>query len=239
MPTPPFLTKIIKRLGKQPEGADVIVPIEQTASDDNPPISESDLEEEIKEMVSRKVKEGFDTYEEIVECVTECIEDEHPEPPVRPIVERFARESLALHMKEQSTWSLPTDCDRLDKAFEDLEENGIVARQNFTCCQTCGHAEIGDEIQETFKSHPVIGYTFYHMQDTESAAEGGEVYLAYEAWEDGEDAQVGIGQKIVEILSKHGLKVIWDGSVKTRICISGLDWKRRRKVELLLVGDNK
>ena len=118
-------------------------------------------------------------------------------------------------------------CDCLDQAFAALERSGVVARQNFACCQTCGHAEIGDEIAEAQEKADVVGYTFYHMQDTERAAEGGGLYLSYGALEQTESALQKVGRSIVEALRKEGLKAEWDGDPKKRIEIRDLLWRRR------------
>ena len=53
----------------------------------------------------------------------------------------------------------------LNRAFAALEEEGIIARQNFTCCGTCASAEIWDEIDD---SREWKGYVYFHQQDTES-----------------------------------------------------------------------
>ena len=102
-----------------------------------------------------------------------------------------------------------------------------MARQNFTCCQNCGHAEIHDEIEAASKLAEVRGYTFYHMQDTERAAQGGGVYLAYDALSGGPDAQNSIGHEIVAALRAAGLEPEWNGENSARILIP-LEWKRRR-----------
>ena len=50
--------------------------------------------------------------------------------------------------QEQATWPALTDYDRLKAALDTLETEGIVTRENFTCCGTCGAAEIGAEIED-------------------------------------------------------------------------------------------
>ena len=61
-----------------------------------------------------------------------------------------------------------------------LEAAGIVARQNFTCCKTCGFYEINGEMEAARAQGRVVrGYVFFHMQDTERAAKGGDLALAY------------------------------------------------------------
>jgi hypothetical protein len=91
---------------------------------------------EVREMVARRVAEGFDPPEQIVDDVTECVEMDHEADELRPYVERVTAELLEEHRRRQGQWDGPTDCDRLDEAFAELDRGGVVARQNFTCCQT-------------------------------------------------------------------------------------------------------
>ncbi|RYD51650.1 MAG: hypothetical protein EOP60_10485 [Sphingomonadales bacterium] len=104
----------------------------------------------------------------------------------------------------------------------------MIARQNFSCCGTCGSSEIWDEVDAvTQAGGPGHGYVFYHMQDTESAADGEGLYLNYGAGEDGEEAALAVARDVVAELQSHGLRTDWDGSWDQRIHVA-LDWKRRR-----------
>ncbi|MGH7169227.1 MAG: DUF6891 domain-containing protein [Gemmataceae bacterium] len=183
--------------------------------------------EEIRSFVAQHVAEGFDSAEEIIDSAIECFEVEENEELCRAIA-GFTAERMAEHLRSQSQWPKPTDCDRLDWAFEELERSGIVARQNFSCCGNCGHSEIWAEIKQAKEEHPVEGYVFYHMQDTESAVEGGYLYLAYGSVEEGEEALTAVGRKLVLALECAGLRTEWNGQADTRIRIVDLDWKRRR-----------
>jgi hypothetical protein len=187
---------------------------------------------EIHTQVATRVAEGFDDDEGIVGGVTESVEADHEleddeADDLRLHVERITAAELERHRRLQSSWVGPTDCDRLDQAFAELEGHGIVARQNFTCCQTCGHAEIWDEIAAASGERPVEGYTFYHMQDTESACWGGHLYLAYGATAEEPEALVNVARRIVRALERAGLTAEWDGNTSRRIGVR-LTWRRRR-----------
>ncbi|HWG47196.1 MAG TPA: hypothetical protein VN688_30815 [Gemmataceae bacterium] len=187
----------------------------------------AELTDEIRSFVAVRVTEGFESEEGIIESALETFEvDDENEAFHREVI-RFTAEKMAEHRRAQSLWESPTDCDRLDWAFEELNRAGIVARQNFTCCSTCGHYEIGDEIEQAQAERSVEGYVFYHMQDTESACEAGYLYLAYGAVEEGEGAMVAVGRKIVLALEGAGLRTEWNGQGDTRIHVS-LNWQRRR-----------
>lgn len=132
-------------------------------------------------------------------------------------------------MLEQAEWPTVTDCDRLDNAFAELKADGIICRQHFSCCGSCGSVEIWDEIaaaQEVGRA--VRGYAFYHVQDTEAAVGGHGLYLNYGAVEDGEAAVLSVARKIVAALERHGLRTNWNGQWARRIGVA-LDWKHRRE----------
>jgi hypothetical protein len=187
-----------------------------------------ELLEELRAYIVREIRGGYARPEEIAEAAVEAVqEDEAAGNHLRPHADRLVAEVLAEAREEQKSWPKVTDCDRLDQAFATLETGGIIARQNFACCQSCGHSEIWDEVKAaTEGGRSVLGYTFFHQQDTEGAAEGGGLYLAYGATEHGEAAAVAVGQVIVNALSGCGLEVVWDGSFKKRIFVK-LEWRRR------------
>jgi hypothetical protein len=147
---------------------------------------------------------------------------------LRPHAQRMVREILEEQLREQASWPQPTDCDRLDTAFAALEQVGIVCRQHFSCCGTCGSGEIWDEMEAARAGgRDVRGYAFYHVQDTESAVEGGGLYLNYGAVAEGEDAALVLAHEIVALLEQHGLHTHWNGEWSRRVGVA-LDWKRRR-----------
>lgn len=188
--------------------------------------SPADALADLRERLHADVAAGFDDEDAILIGVGDYFEGEIDPEFVRREAPRILREELAEHARAAAGWPAVTDCDRLDAAFVALEAEGVIARQNFTCCMTCGSTEIWDEIRMAEEAGlPARGYTFYHVQDTESAVEGHGVYLAYGACEKGQAAA--IARRVVSQLEAHGLAPEWDGSVAQRIGLP-LDWKRRR-----------
>jgi hypothetical protein len=178
--------------------------------------------------IQHDVAAGFQTLDEIVNSAVERFEDEADAAILRPHAQRMVPEILETHLREQATWSTPTDCDRLDAAFAALEQVGIVCRQHFSCCGSCGAYEIWGEMDAAHDTgQDVRGYAFYHVQDTGSAVEGHGLYLNYGAVEDGEAAALAVAHEIVAALEQQGLRVHWDGQWSRRIGLV-LDWKRRR-----------
>ena len=183
---------------------------------------------ELREKIRAEVYGGFEDEDAILTGMPEYFEGTLDEALVRREAPRLLRAALAEHAADAARWPAITDCDRLDAAFDALEAEGVIARQNFTCCTTCGSAEIWDEMGEAREAGlPVEGYTFYHMQDTEAAVDGHGVYLAYGATEEGEEAALAVARRVVARLEASGLAPDWDGDIGRRIAVP-LDWKRRR-----------
>lgn len=198
-----------------------------------PPVlsEESDEDAMLREVhgfISTMVRGGYETRSVIIETAVDVFVDEMPEDWLEEQVPVLVDGAIESQAEAEQTWAEATDCDRLEAAFAELEHRGVVARQNFTCCGTCGSSEIWDEIQDTAdQGGAVRGYTFFHEQDTESAVEGYGLYLAYGATEEGESAALAVAGEIVTVLEAHGLAPDWDGDWNKRIHVP-LDWKRRR-----------
>jgi hypothetical protein len=147
---------------------------------------------------------------------------------IRPIVTIMVNGLLEQHKKSQASWPQVTDCDRLDAAFAELESNGIVCRQDFADCLSCGYAEIWGELKKEKRAGKTIrGFTFFHQQDTEHAVLHGGIHLGYGSLVDDEKADLAIAGEVAETLRRHGLRVNWAANIKQRIEVE-LDWKRRR-----------
>lgn len=183
---------------------------------------------EILLYIARQVKEGFNSREEIIQDAIDYAFEGHNLNDAEPQIEELTDRLLTMHAREQATWRGPTDCDKLDAAFAALEQKGIVARQNFTCCSNCGHSEIWGEIEEAKLKKEVKGYAFYHMQDTERACEGGSLYVKYGAVADDQEKIAEVGKVIAEALKQSELQVDWNGQPDTAIGIIQLKWRRRR-----------
>ena len=177
--------------------------------------------------IRRDIAAGFDSPEDIAESAVALLSDELDPAVLRPYARRMVQELRDTQLAEQATWPELTDCDRLDAAFAALEAAGIVCRQHFTCCGTCGAAAIWDELAAAGKAgHAVRGYAFYHVQDTEAAVEGDGLYLSYGAVAEGEAAALAVAHAVIAALEQQGLATTWNGAWTRRIHVA-LDWKRR------------
>jgi hypothetical protein len=185
---------------------------------------------EIREYVAREIAAGFRDRDGIVEGAIEMFGDEYDPAELADAVPAEYDVAFAAHRDAQRAWPPVTDCDRLDAAFDALNARGIVARHDWWCCQTCGHAAMPDACDNAATANPAVavrGYAFYHNQDTESAAEGHGLMLAFGTHR-AEDAPEEVARTVVATLREHGLEVEWNGRVETRIAVR-LVYQRRER----------
>src|SRR5262249_38693624 len=149
---------------------------------------------DMRTFIRLKVAGGFMSISDIKTEGVEVFAEGDNRAALRPIFELLTEEAISDHLAAQNDWPVVTDCDLLERAFGELERAGIVARQNFSCCGNCGSVEIlGEMSKAQVGGTKVRGYTFYHMQDTDRAADGYGLLLNYGAIEKTEPAGVRIG----------------------------------------------
>jgi hypothetical protein len=182
----------------------------------------------MREYIRKEVAGGFSSADEICRIAVEIYADKHNPSILLPYAKTLFQEMIDAQFREQAAWEETTDCDRLDQAFIDLEKQGIISRQNYSCCGTCGSGEIW-EVMVALQSEgkKVRGYTFYHEQDTQQAVDGEGLYLNYGSIEENVPAQIEIGHEIVQVLNQHDLATDWNGELQYRIFVK-LKWRRRR-----------
>ncbi|MFJ6140648.1 DUF6891 domain-containing protein [Kitasatospora sp. NPDC092286] len=181
-----------------------------------------DAEERARELI----RCGFQEPDEIAESLVDELDDQGvTQEEAERIVAPLWQERLA----EQASWPETTDVDRLEEAFDALEEQDIVAAMDFTCCGSCGYEEIGGEADEDSR-----GFVFFHQQDTEAAAAGHGLTLRYGGFRTTEEPTAlserrtaEIGREVVAALEAVGLPVEWDGSPSNAITVTPLAWLNR------------
>lgn len=116
--------------------------------------------------------------------------------------------------------------DAITKAFNLMNERGLIARENYECCQSCGGYAITVEaekmIDEGKPKDEIKGCCFYHEQDMDNRCDGGEFYLAYGLMESGKHGYIGlsneeVGRIVTACLTEVGVEFEWDGDGGTRI----------------------
>ena len=197
-----------------------------------------DVAGEIQQYIRGRVAEGFTPPATVVADAVKSLQSPTIDAKaIEPLARLALAQVLDDRRREQANWPAITDCDRLDAAFEELNVQGIMARHNWWCCTNCGKSAMPDEFDRldgAIDGKPIIGYTFYHEQDTEAAAAGGGIYLCYCSTErapneETYDAQtLRLAQRIGSVLKSHGLPVDWDGTIDRKIGVP-LTWQRRAR----------
>jgi hypothetical protein len=171
--------------------------------------------EEVTQQIAMYVRGGYMTAVEIVEVVAEGAGDEGEGVAEEEIV-RLVDEAIAARRRELASGS--PSYDRLHHVFCELEAAGVLARENYWCCQTCAYSAIDQEIGEASeRGDQVRGYVLFHSQDTERVADGGKLLLRYggvtaDPQREGAAATQRIGEEIVMRLRAVDLVPEWTGS---------------------------
>ncbi|MFF4254811.1 DUF6891 domain-containing protein [Streptomyces sp. NPDC001663] len=170
--------------------------------------------------VRELLADGYLGIDEMVRETVYLMEDGLSSAQAREVVERLWLERL----DEQEGWTGPTDPDRLERAFAALEGDGVVARENFTCCRSCGMTEIGAEADG---KEGARGFVFFHHQGTRSAAEGHGLTLYYGGFDESAETTTAVGHTVVAALASAGLSAMWDGNPDKAIEVTPLTWRKR------------
>jgi hypothetical protein len=187
-----------------------------------------DALESVREWIEEAVVGGFDSYATVRESIVELAADDgvDADTAVRLLEQRWdARRT------EQQSWTTPSDADRLAAAFSELNNAGVLARMNFSCCGTCGPGELFD-VRDADK--PQQSYVFFHQQEAERVGDG-ELFLGYGSFVDTGDLPdpqreyerlaLAAGEQVRTTLTKHGLEVVWNGTLSRKIQVQLPDWR--------------
>ena len=121
----------------------------------------------------------------------------------------------------------------LTLAFEQLQQQGVLALEDFSCCNNCGHDEATGLMNED--SDRWQAYVFFHEQDTERLIETEETCLRFycnrkhicsdEEWQKLDRAQKEalLDKRLQELFvmvlvptfAEYGMPVEWNGDVQS------------------------
>ena len=180
-----------------------------------------DVRATLEERVRLALRCGYDDRDQLAELAEDYLADGDERPVSKAQARQLADRLWLERLAEQETWEGVTDPERLAGAFAALDAGGITARENFTCCRSCGMAEIGAEREEA------RGFVFFHRQSTEHAVEGFGLPLYYGGLDGSEETTASVGREVVAALAAAGLSADWDGDPGRSITVTGLDWRRR------------
>jgi hypothetical protein len=224
---PALVAGVMARWARQEDGWDAGVTWEREefGLPEEPPAPAPEVAARAERYVRDMLRDGYLGIEEMIRETVYLMTGPQDASPLSPAQARVVVERLWLEqVDEQETWTGPTDPDRLERAFAALEDAGIVARENFTCCRGCGMSEIGAEADD---EATVRGFVFFHRQGTRAAAEGHGLSLYYGGFDDSEKTTTAVGHEVVAALTSSGLSTQWDGDPGKAIDVTPLDWRKR------------
>jgi len=184
----------------------------------------NELTKEITYEISILIDSGFYDSNEILEIIEEQFIDEKISlDEIDGIISAKYDEKIAKEKK----WARPTDFDRLNDCFYQLNKNNIISVHN------AGYT-IDEGVQDSFevfhhlKAKDIVpeGFCFYHFQDIEKAIESELLIIAFGDFENSENKALEIGKKIVNVLEDNGFLISWNEDVNTRIEINPFKWEK-------------
>lgn len=143
--------------------------------------------------------------------------------------------------RKPPTFDLKETKARLTKAFRYLRtQNGILAKQNFSCCGGCGGSALADRLEKENAEKPGRwnGSVFYHHQDNDTLLDYGHVHIRFGhasgcadpsnviTGDDRPSTTTAIGQCAKEALEHFGLEVEWSGSPYTCLLVQGVPFAK-------------
>ncbi len=200
-------------------------------------VVDPELEEYIRDLVWMQLVRGNDCINDHSFEIASAVEDAEGGGALSDEQCRAIAQYLIDARRAQQAGFGEVPAGKLDRAFEALRRAHVVAEPDFSCCNTCGHAEIEGDRDD-------LGYVFFHQQDTERLAESGSTYLSYgifwpahiseEEYKALNDSQreelydattiTLMRSVVIPILQEHGIGVSWEGNVDTRILLTGVEW---------------
>ncbi|WP_329339924.1 hypothetical protein OG866_31450 [Streptomyces sp. NBC_00663] len=220
---PDLVADVMARWARQEDGWDtgIVWQGDELGAPQEVPAPDPEVTAEAEGQVREMLTDGYLGIEEIIRETAYLLEDRLSAAQARPIVERL----WLARVEEQESWTEPTDPDRLERAFAALERDGIVAREHFTCCRSCGMGEIGAEMAD--REGGARGFVFFHYQCTRSAAEGHGLSVYYGDFANTPQGKAAVGHEVVAALDAAGLSTQWDGNPDTAIAVRPLNWRKR------------
>ncbi|MFD8982448.1 DUF6891 domain-containing protein [Streptomyces sp. NPDC059564] len=185
-----------------------------------------DLGEDELKALEKRVREAlvgcFVDRAELAELAEEYLVSADRRPVSREQALALADRMWLVRVAEQAEWQGETDPERLTRAFTALQEAGITARENFTCCRSCGQSEIGGEVGTDAR-----GLVYFHSHCTDSAAVGHGLMLRYGGFDGSSETTSAIGHEVFAALEATGLQADWDRDPNRAITVTPLDCRRR------------
>lgn len=101
----------------------------------------------------------------------------------------------------------------LQKAFNAIAKQRIIAAHDFGCCSDCAQSELDEHILSD-----TLGYIFYPSPQTETAQHTGVLQIEFHATSNG--SLLGVAARTIVCLEKAGLKTTWSGDISQPIQVT-------------------
>jgi len=187
---------------------------------------DEDDREAISQAIDLHVRAGFYGVDKMVEMIDETVLE--PGTVDQKWLRAEIDQALRAKKQEEASWPAETDCDRLDRMFEALNREGVIALQNAGYTQSDGFEDVSEVYHEAGQAESgFMGYCFYHEQDLERVVEGDDLWLAFGDIHGDDEKGEAIGRRIQQAAERAGFEVEWDGTMGKRIMLRGIHWQRR------------
>ncbi|KAL3486613.1 Alpha/Beta hydrolase protein [Aspergillus germanicus] len=189
-----------------------------TSPTTNPPEElTSDILENVRDRLKINVKTGCYTKAELLENAIhyfsyEEIPSDHPN--IQSESERIIDSLWAKQLRRQEKWSEAKLESYLmvQRAFRNLNQKGIVARENFYYTQQQADFNIRKEATGNEQ-----GFAYWHGQDTEKALDGFGLVIRFGVFNFDDEASTRVGEIVHEELKAVGLPAQWNGTAMQAI----------------------
>ncbi len=185
----------------------------------------NEYEEDLANRIRVWVWSGFYSLTDVLEMIEDNDEVEENDAD-KHMLKKYAKSEFQAKGGAEATWLPVTDCNRLDTAFDALNEMGIIALHNAGYTISDGISDVA-EVSVRSDREKVKGYCFYHEQDVERAVNAHGLMLAYGDIADTVRGKREIGELVKAELERQGFIVEWDGDEEQRINLPGIVWQRR------------
>ena len=185
----------------------------------------NDLDKYLLESIKLFVWTGFNTLDDVHTSLDTILEEGADEVMLRSAIQS----EFEKKRKAEMSWPKTTDCDRLDIAFDNLRQRGMITLHNPGYTMDDGLDEVDEVLQATGKKG-TKGYCFYHGQDVERALNNMGLMIAFGDLQNEDEGKMEVGNLVQQELQSAELQVEWNGESSTRINIPEIKWLRRSPV---------
>lgn len=186
-----------------------------------------DIKDEVLEQLELDIKFGFENKEELFDSIRDMFynEEDFDEEWIRQII----AEKYDQHQKESTTWTRPTDFNKLARAFDELTEQKIVCLHKAGYTKQDGQGDCMEVIERLDElGVKAIGYCYYHSQDLARAVDDDtrNLYLGFDSPAQNDNDALEVATMIIAALKKNNFETSWSGSVAERIEIKNIIWRK-------------